>query len=259
MDVIGNDENAFATIEGGAEKRGSGYAQNLRLSIYNPDQAEFIIKYYTEKNYLILDPFMGRATRPLISLHLDRKYVGIDTCSQTIAANTKLIKEKFPSKPENEYLLIHGDGTVIPESFDDAYADCVFTCPPYYRLEKYSGESGDLSYATDEEFNFKMQNCFNQLYRIIKTSSYKERKFYPVIFTVGTIRRGNSGLIDMDYIFQTFAKNAGFVLHDKLFSENSTPGAGFTFRRNYLYKFLTKNYELTLVFMKYNEGDDGTE
>ena len=76
-------------------------------------------------------------------------------------------------------------------------------------------------------------------------------KFFPVIFTVGSVRRGNKGIIDMDYVFQMYAKDAGFVLYDKLFTENVTPGAGFTFRRNYAYRFLTKNYETTLVFMKF--------
>ena len=76
-------------------------------------------------------------------------------------------------------------------------------------------------------------------------------EFYPVIFTVGSLRKGQKGILDMDFIFQKLAMTAGFVLHDKLFTENLTPAAGFTFRRNYGYKFLTKNYETTLVFMKY--------
>jgi len=68
---------------------------------------------------------------------------------------------------------------------------------------------------------------------------------------VGSVRKGASGLIDMDYIFQNIALKCGFVLHDKLFTENITPGAGFTFRRNYCYSYVTKNFETTLIFLKY--------
>lgn len=97
-------------------------------------------------------------------------------------------------------------------------------------------------------------NQYKPFYRtddIIKKSNYKEKKFYPIIITVGTIRDGVNGIIDMDYKFQQFAYNAGFVLYDKLFTENNTPGAGFTFRRNFKTCFLTKSHETTLIFMKF--------
>jgi hypothetical protein len=88
---------------------------------------------------------------------------------------------------------------------------------------------------------------------MIKKSSYKEKRFHPLIFTVGTVRRGEGGLLDMDSLFQTMAGNYGFTLHDKLITVNRAPGAGFTFRRNWDYKFLCKTHETTLVFVQYEE------
>lgn len=252
MDLIDNDDSEIGKIEGDAKARGGGYAKELRYSIYNPDQAYFIIDYYTEKDYLILDPFCGRVTRPLVSLYLDRKYIGFDTSSKTIALNKEKIDTKFPNN--KNYILVNDDGIEL-NMFKDKQecVDAVFTCPPYYNIEKYSGEKGDLSLLNEEQYNARIELLFENLYRLIKSSSYKDGKFYPVIFTIGSIRKGSSGLIDMDFIFQQYAKKAGFILHDKLFTENNTPGAGFTFRRNYLYKFLTKNYETTLVFLKYKK------
>ena len=110
---------------------------------------------------------------------------------------------------------------------------------------------GDLSYCSEEEFDKKISKMFVHLARLIKYSDYKTMTFHPIIITVGSIRQGQKGLIDMDYKFQQFARGAGLVLHDKLFTENKTPGAGFTFRRNYVYNYVTKNYETTLVFLKY--------
>jgi len=72
-----------------------------------------------------------------------------------------------------------------------------------------------------------------------------------MIVTVGSIRRGENGLIDMDCLFQNVASNMGFTLHDKLLTENISPGVGFTFRRNHKYSYVAKNYETTLVFVKY--------
>jgi hypothetical protein len=204
---------------------------------------------------------MGRATRPMVSMFLNRSYTGFDTCEQTVNSNTELLRSKFPNKPPNiDWKLYHGDGIYLKELFElhpnsffhgVPMFDAVFTCPPYYDIETYSGEEGDLSYLSHEEFNNRIDILFGNLYKLIKPSSYATKEFHPVIFTVGSFRKSNEGLLDMDYVFQQLAYKHGFVLHDKLFTENITPGAGFTFRRNYIHKFVCKNYETTLVFLKY--------
>jgi DNA modification methylase len=252
MELIDWDNSEIGKIEGDAKRRGGGYAKELRYSIYNPAQAYFIIDYYTRNNDIILDPFSGRVTRPLISLYLNRKYIGYDTSRKTIELNNTIISKKFPEK--KEYKMVYGDGTELKElESKENFVDAVFTCPPYYNIEKYSGENGDLSYLSIEEYNLKINTLFKKLYRLIKKSNYKKLEFYPVIITVGSVRRGQAGLLDMDFIFQEIAKKIGFTLHDKMFTENLTPGAGFTFRRNYCYKFVTKNYETTLIFLKYGD------
>ncbi len=251
MELIDWDSSELGKIEGCAKSRGGGYARNLRYSIYNPDQAYFIIDYYTKPGYIILDPFSGRATRPLVSLLLNRKYIGFDTSKETIELNRKLIDTKFPG---SKCLLYHGDGTQLRELLNKTeVVDAVFTCPPYYNSEKYSNEPGDLSYLSEEDFNTSIDNMFFNLQRLLKYSDYDSLNFYPVILTVGSLRKGKNGLIDMDYVFQRLARKHGFTLYDKLFTENTTPAAGFTFRRNYCYSYLTKNYETTLVFMKFKK------
>jgi len=235
--------------------RGGGYSQQMRYSIYNPNLAKFLLEYYTNEGDLILDPFMGRATRPLVTLFLNRRYFGYDTCKQTVDSNIQLIESKFPNKNfSNKFAwnCQHGSGIDIPHFKQGRKVfDAVFTCPPYYDSEKYSGEEGDLSHISYEEFDKQIDTLFANLYRLIKPSDYEKKIFHPLIFTVGTVRKGKHGIIDMDRIFQNIAIKHGFVLHDKIFSENNTPGAGFTFRRNYVSKFVCKNYETTLIFVKY--------
>lgn len=249
MDMIGEDETDLGIVEGEAVARGGGYAKNLRYSIYNPTQAKFILEYYTEPGYLVLDPFMGRGTRPVMTIHTGREYYGFDTCAKTVEHNRSMIEKNFPNNTAF-CKLVHGDGTSL-EHLEDGFFDAVFSCPPYYGIEKYSGEEGDLSYMRNEEFDTQIEKMFTQLHRVVKTSNYAEKKFHPVIFTVGSVRVGTAGLIDMEYNFQTAARKAGFVLYDKLYTENNSPGAGFTFRRNYRYSFLTKVHETTLIFTKF--------
>jgi len=253
MSLIDYDNSELGKIEGKAIARGGGYAKSIRYSIYNPDQAYFILDYYTKPNNLILDPFCGRATRPLVSLFLNRRYIGCDISKETVELNKKLIMEKMPSKKEKvDWDIINEDGIYL-KTLDNKknYIDGIFTCPPYYDIEKYGGEIGDLSRKSYSSFNKSIHILFETLYRLIKPSNYKTLEFHPVILTVGSVRKGASGLIDMDYIFQNIALKCGFILHDKLFTENLTPGAGFTFRRNYCYSYVTKNHETTLIFLKY--------
>jgi DNA modification methylase len=253
MDFI-DDAASMGIVNGGtATARGGGYAKNLRYSIYNPTQAEFILKYYTEEGWDILDPFAGRGTRSLMSLRLGRNYYGIDVCLGTVSENIRKIEEKKFKNIKWEVKV--GDGTRPHEVFPNQTFDAIFTCPPYYNIERYSGEEGDLSYLSDMEFEKSIEVMFQNLKGIIKKSSYIEKRFHPLIFTVGTVRRGERGLLDMDFLFQDIGRNCGFTLHDKLITVNRAPGAGFTFRRNWDYKFLCKTHETTLVFVDYEEKE----
>ena len=96
-----------------------------------------------------------------------------------------------------------------------------------------------------------IERCFKELHRLIKTSSYEDKKFYPVIWKTGTGRASDKGIYDMDFDFQKIAKETGFVLWDKLFNQVRSPMASVNWQRNYINKYVTKNYECNLVFCKF--------
>jgi len=55
----------------------------------------------------------------------------------------------------------------------------------------------------------------------------------------------------MDTDFQIVAREVGFVLWDKVTNQLNTPFKAFNFERNYLNKYVQKNYEVNLVFCKF--------
>lgn len=230
----------------------AGYATNLRFSMYNVDAAKFFLDYYLPPKAKVLDPFMGRFTRALSSYILDMTYVGFDTCSDTVKLNRDQLISRFGlSDLPVGWELHHGDGVDLsPYLGQSDVFDGVFTCPPYYSTEQYSGGQGDLSHMKPDEFNNRVSVLFNNLYRLVKPSGKHRPDIHPVVITVGTFRQGSSGLLDMDYVFQSRAYDAGFILHDKVVTENIPPGAGFTFRRNFGLGFVCKAHETTLVFVK---------
>ena len=98
----------------------------------------------------------------------------------------------------------------------------------------------------------KIYRNFKELHRLIKTSNFRNKTFYPVIFKVGTGRLGEQGVIDMDLEFQLAAREAGFQLWDKVFNELNTPWGSVNWERNYMNRYVQKNYETNLIFCKFD-------
>ena len=243
--------NDDADRKGLREAKFSGYATKLKLSIYNPTQARLLLDYYMPPQAHVLDPFMGRGTRPVMTYDLGMTYTGFDTCSETIQRNRDLLTRANGGVFPEGFTLHHGDGTALaPYAGQENVFDGVFSCPPYYDTEVYSGEDGDLSHMSDADFDDHIRAMFRHLHRLVKPSGRYRPDIHPVVMTVGTARRGEGGLIDMDFVFQTFAKEAGFVLQDKIIHELRPPGKGFTFRRNWASGYVTKGHETTLVWVK---------
>ncbi len=250
------DVNSIGDI--GMKSKASLSGTAVRASIYIPDQVEFILKYYSRENDLILDPFSGRASRSQMCLKNKRRYVGYDTDPETIRLN-KQLSERNGFKSEH-YTFHCGDGTELKEyENDNNMFDMVISCPPYLQIEKYSGADGDLSYMTDDEFKNRIDEMFKHLYRLIKPSKYEndlndeEEKapIHLIAMTVGSKRDGKNGIIDMDYMFQESARKCGLVLWDKFITVNRSPFGAFTFRRNYKKSFVNKVHETTLFWAKF--------
>ena len=73
----------------------------------------------------------------------------------------------------------------------------------------------------------------------------------PVIFVVGTSRLGKNGIFDMTHSFQRIAKDHDFIFHDQMFVQLNNPHLCSSMERNYRNRYLHKNYESQIVFLKY--------
>ena len=214
------------------------------------DHAEFLVTYYTPEGGRILDCFQGRCTNGFACLEHGRKFIGYDVFDKNIKRTKEVMDEYYP---DSDYQLFHSDGTELAELKDKSnYLDGVICDPPYFlKAEKYSKDERDLSSMSHEQYMEKMRNCFKQLYRLIKTSNFEEKIFYPVIFKVSHQRRGTRGIVDMDMEFQSLAHSVGFVTWDKLFNQLHSPWGTVNWERNYMNKYVQKNYEVNITFVKF--------
>jgi len=224
----------------------------IKLHQMNPEQAVFALEYYTNEGDTICDPFNGRATTAITSLYLKRKFVGWEINPISYNRTKEVISNNIDSSAD-DWKLFNGCGCEMKEYA--AYAevfDGVFSSPPYYlKAEPYNNIEGDLCNMSIAEFDAKIDEMFGNLSRLIKRSNYQKKVFKPIIMVLGTARDGTNGIQDMSFTFQEIAKRWGLTLWDQMFIELNNPHVWTALQRNYEFKFVHKNYESQMVWVKF--------
>ena len=224
----------------------------IKLHQMNPQQCEFALDYYTQPNDLVLDPFNGRNTTGLTALHLGRRFIGFHIDDYAYKESKRVIEEHVETTPDRWKLYLEDGCNMESLKIHSECIDAVFTSPPYYgQPEPYNTDTRDLCNMSIKEFDSRIDVMMGNLKRLIKTSDLKNKRFYPMIFVVGTYRNADEGIYDMDRSFQNIALDHGLTLWDKQFLETNNPHLVCSLQRNYELKFVHKNYETSLVFVKY--------
>ena len=102
-----------------------------------------------------------------------------------------------------------------------------------------------------DQFNTKIDQMFGNIKRIIKTSSFEERRFYPIMITLGTARDGKNGIHDMNCAFQNIARDHSLTLWDQIHLQTVNPHLVTSIQRNYELRMVHKNYEVQVCWMKF--------
>jgi DNA modification methylase len=114
-------------------------------SIFDPVLCELAYRWFCPPAGLVLDPFAGGSVRGVVASRLGRRYVGFELREEQIRANA-LQAARICGEPAPVWR--QGDARELEL---EAEADLVFTCPPYFDLEVYSGDDRDLSAAPSYE------------------------------------------------------------------------------------------------------------
>lgn len=113
------------------------------LSVFDPVLCELIYTWFSFEGAEVIDPFAGGSVRGVVASMLGRKYTGVDLRQEQIEANEKQRNELL-AEYQNQPRWICGDSMKIKELAPGEY-DFVFSCPPYFDLEKYSEDENDLT------------------------------------------------------------------------------------------------------------------
>jgi len=155
-------------------------------SIFDPVLCEIAYRWFCPPNGTVLDPFAGGSVRGIVASRLGRRYVGIELRPEQVAAN--IAQLHLADGPEPEWR--QGDAREIARLAADVEADLIFSCPPYWNLERYSDDPADLSNMAREEF-------FAAYGAIIRGALARLRDDRFAVWVVGDVRDEDGGYVNL--------------------------------------------------------------
>jgi len=110
-------------------------------SIFDPVLCEIAYRWFCPEGGRVLDPFAGGSVRGIVAGRLGCQYVGVDLSKAQVEANRQRARDiETVTAPE----WIVGDSRNLAVIAKGQY-DLVFSCPPYFDLERYTDDKSDLS------------------------------------------------------------------------------------------------------------------
>lgn len=219
-------------------------------SVFNPVLCEVIYKWFTVSNSLIFDPFAGGITRGVVAAMLGHRYIGYDISERQIDVNWNKYFELHQSyKIKGSCLWYTMDSSNVSNigKYKNSF-DLVFTCPPYYNLERYTDKECDLSNkSTYNDFLDSYTTCMHSAYNKLKDDSF-------FVIVVSDIRNKKTGeyygfVADTIKILQ----DTGLKYYNEIILYNDTVNLAIT-SGNYLDKTrkVGRQHQNVLVFYKGN-------
>lgn len=156
---LGRDENLLKLSELMQRKQKS-------TSIFDPVLCEIMYHWFTKEGDSIIDPFAGGSVRGIVASHMQRKYTGIDIRQEQIDHNISQANE-LCSNSIPTWIKASGATAELSNSFD-----FLFTCPPYYNLEKYSDDKFDLSNMSPENFEIIYESILHYHLSLLENNRF---------------------------------------------------------------------------------------
>lgn len=175
------------------------------LSVFDPVVCEIAYRWYCPPKGRVLDPFAGGSVRGIVASKLGRKYTGYDLSEAQLAANREQANKICSDRNQPQYIA--GDVRRAIQLEGNGFYDFLFTCPPYFDLEVYSDNPGDLSAMSWADF----QTAYSQI--IAKGADLlKDDRFAAIM--IGDVRDKQGFLRDLPGVTIRACEAAGLRYYD---------------------------------------------
>lgn len=167
--------------------RGADAKEAERTSTFDPVLCEIIYKWFSHECDTVLDPFAGGSVRGIVAGMLNRQYIGIDLSPTQVETNYEQLEDcKNRYNIDGDIKWVCGDSLDTIPSYEEEF-DILFTCPPYYNIEKYSKDPRDLcNMPSYEYFLIKYETILSMAYRHLRENSF-------AVIVVSEVRNPDTG------------------------------------------------------------------
>lgn len=249
LEQLGRDDEGRSTQlldTGGLEKLAGKNSESTLTSTSNfdPVLAEVIYTWYADKGATIIDPFAGGIMRGGVAASLGYKYIGTDLNEKQILSNRDTAKSRGLKGAE----WYADNGRNLNNFVGVGEGDLLFTCPPYYDLEKYSDNPDDLSNIdTYEKFIKEYEEILERTYSLLKKNAW-------AVIVVGNVRDKDGNYHNLVGDTVTAMERAGYKFYNEIILANAIGTATLRARRIMEgSKKITKVHQNILFFSKGKE------
>lgn len=214
-------------------------------SVFDPVLCELAYRWFSPDAARVLDPFAGGSVRGIVAARLGRSYTGIDLSAEQVAENDAQAARILRADDPSPRWLV-GDARDTPTLVGDERFDFVFSCPPYFDLEKYSDDPADLSNAGD-------WSTFCAAYsEIIGRACAQLQPGRFACFVVGNLREDSREGVIRDLGAATIAAfaDAGLVLYNDAILVTAVGSLALRAARIFRSRKLGRSHQQVLVFLK---------
>jgi hypothetical protein len=209
-------------------------------SLFDPVLCELAYRWFSPPGARVLDPFAGGSVRGVVASRLGREYHGIDLRPEQCAANEEQLSICRPEDPQPTWYV--GDARAAPTIVEGQF-DLLFSCPPYFNLEQYGDDPGDLSNASDwEAFCNELGVCIAAGAQLLRPGRF-------AVLVVGNLRE-NELLLDLQGATIAAAEKAGLAFYNDAVLVTALGSVPLRAARNFARRKLGRTHQAVLVFVK---------
>lgn len=213
-------------------------------SRFDPVLAEVMYLWFCKDGGRVLDPFAGGHVRGMVAGMTGYEYVGVDLSKRQVTDNyARAAKHKDVEKPPKWKV---GDSLKLNGILNDAKEapfDFIFSCPPYFDLEKYTDKPEDLCNMNDDDFWHAYNMIIKKCVRWLNPNSF-------AAFVVGDVRGENGRLRGLPQMTINAFQGAGMDFYNDMVLLDPLGSAVLRARRNFIAGKVSKVHQYVLVFVK---------
>lgn len=208
------------------------------VSLLDPVMAEIVCRWFGQDKCKTFDCFAGDSVFGYVSAHLGNEFIGIELRPEQAQLNNERV-EGMTAR------YINDDGQNVAQHIAPESQDLLFSCPPYFDLEKYSDLENDASNQDSyEDFIKILDNAFKAAVGCLKDNRF-------AVIVVGDVRDKSTGFYydfcgDIKRIF----KEAGMPLYNEIILVETGASTALRAGRYMESRKVAKMHQNILVFYK---------